>query len=477
MIQQMDRVYGNAFATIIAASGKSSEEGLPGMSGPPRRQEVLKFGDTNVVELLNSGQETVKSGKWVTRGWTFQEGFLSNRRLIFTQKEVLLLCNNELVKETQAGTEADPYWLMDLKSIAVGEGKTYTTSIRDSFSWMTSTETTTGTRLSHLQNGIEEYSSRELSNPNDSLDALLGIFRYFESLGYGGAERISHLWGVPMSINISNHVSFDLLWQREAATRRVTTFPSWSWMGWSGRFRFTDLDNQLGLRPDLAEESCQEDAGSFLGTAWNRNLRIRLPWGDGTIDLHEFMREHAFNTSRVANADPMEITIQSHVVPLRLRKVVCYPGTENADWHDPSTWKPREPVTVATFLLKTDVFVGIPVFFDRDYDPSCHTRGLVLRNDSPGWYGSLSYSIIILHPLDNGKYERAGIISLQYRLESGSIEPLLPCLYRHDGSTDWLIYMDKCDCPLPPETESGTKGYPHAYLFPKEMSWETVCLV
>ncbi|KAK1856936.1 HET domain protein [Colletotrichum chrysophilum] len=67
---QMDRVYGNAFATIIAASGKSSEEGLPGMSGPPRRQEVLKFGDINVVELLNSGQETVKSGKWVTRGGT-----------------------------------------------------------------------------------------------------------------------------------------------------------------------------------------------------------------------------------------------------------------------------------------------------------------------------------------------------------------------------------------------------------------------
>ncbi|EQB55148.1 hypothetical protein CGLO_04948 [Colletotrichum gloeosporioides Cg-14] len=136
MTQQMDRVYGNAFVTIIAASANSSQDGLPGMSGPPRRQERLKLGDINLVELSSVGQETVKMGRWATRGWTFQEGYLSKRRLIFTEKEVLLLCNHELVNETQTGSEADPYRVMDLSHRRARSEESHATRIRNSFYWM-----------------------------------------------------------------------------------------------------------------------------------------------------------------------------------------------------------------------------------------------------------------------------------------------------------------------------------------------------
>ncbi|KAK2738124.1 hypothetical protein CKAH01_07502 [Colletotrichum kahawae] len=121
MIEQMDRIYGNAFVTIIAASGNSSRDGLPGMSGPPRRrQQNIRVGDINLVELSRVGQETVKRGKWATQGWTFQEGYLSKRRLIFTDKEVLQLCNRELVKETQAGRDVDPYLVLNPSNIWTG---------------------------------------------------------------------------------------------------------------------------------------------------------------------------------------------------------------------------------------------------------------------------------------------------------------------------------------------------------------------
>ncbi|KAH0429803.1 hypothetical protein CcaCcLH18_08226 [Colletotrichum camelliae] len=445
MIQQMDRVYGNAFVTIIAASANSSQDGLPGMSGPPRRQETLKLGEINLVELSSVGQETVKMGKWATRGWTFQEGYLSKRRLIFTEKEVLLLCNHELVKETQAGSDADPYRVMDLSHRRARSEESHATRIRNSFYWMMPTARGRLNWKARLQEEIEEYSSRELSHEDDSLNALLGILRYHESISFHwSSQRISHLWGIPLNLHVGQHVSFNLLWQGETIGLRRKGFPSWSWLGWAGSFRFTDLGDQLKVLPQTEEEDIHGKADEFANPTLSRMLQIRLPHGDGTIDLHQFMRDRDLETSR--HADPAELIVQSQVISLRLRNVHTHPGSHGKAWEDPSNWEAQEPVVVLAFLLKPGVFVGIPVSFDKDYDPKYHMRGLVLPNDGSSFLGTSAYSIVILHRIENGRYERAGIVNLSYTAESGLLENgNRKRVGTRSIGWDWDIHMNECD--------------------------------
>lgn len=101
MIDQMDLVYSNARATIVAASGNSASDGLPGIS-VPRHQAHADIGETHLVEVSNVVADIMLS-KWFTRGWTYQEWYFSRRRLIFTDSEVMFLCNEGKANETGSG--------------------------------------------------------------------------------------------------------------------------------------------------------------------------------------------------------------------------------------------------------------------------------------------------------------------------------------------------------------------------------------
>ena len=101
MIDQMDLVYSNARATIVAASGNSASDGLPGIS-VPRYQAHADIGETHLVEVSNVVADIMLS-KWFTRGWTYQEWYFSRRRLIFTDSEMMFLCNKGKANETGSG--------------------------------------------------------------------------------------------------------------------------------------------------------------------------------------------------------------------------------------------------------------------------------------------------------------------------------------------------------------------------------------
>ncbi|KAK0708477.1 heterokaryon incompatibility protein-domain-containing protein, partial [Lasiosphaeris hirsuta] len=93
-VNAMDAVYGNAHLTIIAAAGEDSAYGLPGVGLRPRvTQQLISLGKTTFIRTFTHLQETLKASKWATRGWTFQEGVLSTRKLIFTDHQVAFQCN------------------------------------------------------------------------------------------------------------------------------------------------------------------------------------------------------------------------------------------------------------------------------------------------------------------------------------------------------------------------------------------------
>lgn len=81
-ISSMDAVYQEAVLTIVAARGESPSSGLVGVSKLDRiRQPSVKIGDWVLVPCLLSPQDIVSKSKWNTRGWTYQEGMLSSRKL------------------------------------------------------------------------------------------------------------------------------------------------------------------------------------------------------------------------------------------------------------------------------------------------------------------------------------------------------------------------------------------------------------
>ncbi|TGO53717.1 hypothetical protein BCON_0119g00410 [Botryotinia convoluta] len=366
-INQMDLVYSNARATIVAASGSSASDGLPGISDP-RYQAHAVVGKTNLIEVTNVVVDIMLSN-WATRGWTYQEWYFSKRRLIFTDSEVMFLCNEKMVKETALGH--DTYEIEDMEHEF--ESMKPRSHIK--------------AHLLHfydLESHIKGYSKRNLSHDCDILNAFAGVLRYYESVALvGHAEE--------------EEVLFDLLWDHEAIAHRRDDLPSWSWSVWGDLAANKPLDNST----DENERA----------TSAERVLRIQIPLDDRTIDLDSFCRERQLNLHR--EMYPKELHITSFIMPLRFRKVP----------------RPGE-------------FLGIPVCFDREYNFELHKLGLVLPIAGQFYKEPDVYSIIVLHPVADGKYERAGLLTLQYDVDTGDIETC-------GSSAWWGVSLDENDNPIP----------------------------
>ncbi|KAF2786839.1 HET-domain-containing protein, partial [Melanomma pulvis-pyrius CBS 109.77] len=92
-IQDMNLIYGGAELTIVAASGEDASGGLPGIRGTPRQiRRLVKSGDCTFW-MSKDISMSFRSSRWNTRGWTYQEGLLSRRRLVFTDARLYCQCN------------------------------------------------------------------------------------------------------------------------------------------------------------------------------------------------------------------------------------------------------------------------------------------------------------------------------------------------------------------------------------------------
>ncbi|KAK0623882.1 heterokaryon incompatibility protein-domain-containing protein, partial [Immersiella caudata] len=91
----MDMVYHLATVTIVAAAGQDAEFGLPGVGCTKREpQPVINMGGRVWISSLENPKHRIERSKWFSRGWTYQEGLFSRRRLIFTESQVYFECNS-----------------------------------------------------------------------------------------------------------------------------------------------------------------------------------------------------------------------------------------------------------------------------------------------------------------------------------------------------------------------------------------------
>ncbi|KAI0535944.1 heterokaryon incompatibility protein-domain-containing protein [Xylaria digitata] len=89
-LEAMGRIYSMASFTIVSREPASVRQGLHGVSQPRIPQLNIPLGDMLLVP--SGGRISMLDSTWFTRGWTYQEGALSKKVLIFGEDMVYTAC-------------------------------------------------------------------------------------------------------------------------------------------------------------------------------------------------------------------------------------------------------------------------------------------------------------------------------------------------------------------------------------------------
>jgi hypothetical protein len=211
----MGAIYAHAEVTLCAVMGSNPSYGLPGV-GTSRR---TPFTDATVgtIHLRHEwdGTEEVSRSLWASRGWTLQEGYLSRKRLFFTDRQVIFACNAEILYEHTTGGNLGHF------NGIIGPGFDESSAKENALLVL-----------------METYSRRQLRYHEDAFNAIAGLLR---SLTEPGVNR-AHLWGVPVHTRsvMQDGNEVHLVWKSINPNMRRDSFPSWSPLGWTSPVKFED---------------------------------------------------------------------------------------------------------------------------------------------------------------------------------------------------------------------------------------------
>ncbi|KAH7068134.1 heterokaryon incompatibility protein-domain-containing protein [Paraphoma chrysanthemicola] len=227
-INQMGAIYSAAEVTIIAAAGMDPSSGLAGIS-----RDRKEFGTIESVSGLHLALFPVPIAYhihqtlWASRAWTFQEAFLSKRRLYFTDRMMAFICDCGFESEN---TKAERGWepkLGPLQHLLPHGGGSFEVA----------------------QGILTAYSTRTLSHDYDALNAISGALNTLASKD----RPTHHIWGLPCALSRfvygthnftmkgwekPDETVIALHWYQHTPCSRRSGFSSWSTLGWTGEVRF-----------------------------------------------------------------------------------------------------------------------------------------------------------------------------------------------------------------------------------------------
>jgi hypothetical protein len=204
--------------------------------------------------------EDLEDGTWMSRAWTYPETLLSCRQLIFTDRQMYFNCEGMLS--------------MDLASTFGSKNPAPGTAVSEMLGF---SEAIFEEKPLVIHTCISNYTKRQLSFPDDVLNAMSGIFK--------GMERRSdmrHLYGVPSYMPnpsfpnqkickyIQTEIAHGLCWGSPKPSKRRCSFPSWSWAGWFSHYEIS-YEHQGFFNADSKESRAK--------TAKRAEVRVELRSG------------------------------------------------------------------------------------------------------------------------------------------------------------------------------------------------------
>ncbi|KAH7247928.1 heterokaryon incompatibility protein-domain-containing protein [Fusarium solani] len=234
----MDRIYGQALLTIVALTGVDANCALPGVVAGSRTpsQSPVQLGSLILVPELRSLAAMVESSTWRSRGWTFQEGILSKKRLYFSDSQAYWHCSvshrSEDGEENPAGQLSS--WSMSPLEPQVSNDPRMRFNIYESL--------------------VKQYTRRTLTYPSDSLNAFVGILSAIEnSFGWRFASAL------PEAL-FDFALLWSPMWQGRLRPREplgsACRSPTWCWTAWEDGIYWDPwrLDSYVGKRVTLKTE-------------------------------------------------------------------------------------------------------------------------------------------------------------------------------------------------------------------------------
>lgn len=250
LIRNMDKVYSESSLTIIASAAEQPSEGLVGVGlGRERMPHTLRSGGIELTQLFTNLAKEVENSHWNGRGWTYQEGFLSNRRLLFTQSQCYFQCGELWCTE---GLNVPLSTLSRLHK--PGHSK-----FSRVFPWVADKQPTLDLssqdrqkqREEYFIERVREYMKRELTHDADAFDAFAGVLNYLE--WFAMEFLLGNIFGLPvwspesrwavggsgkqtllrsLSWSLPRPFVTKLEGQMSDVAERRQGIPSWTWCGW-----------------------------------------------------------------------------------------------------------------------------------------------------------------------------------------------------------------------------------------------------
>lgn len=381
----MSTIYSAAQLTIVAAAGSDPTHGLPGVALHPRPLLVAhheKLGplslsalqyETYILKDTMISLKAVAESVWSSRAWTYQEAMFSRRRLIFIDKQAFFSCNTSTCFESgavasRANSDFPKLPWYDRAADRWGDEYEYESDDGE-FGGSSNKDY----NLQRTLENMEMYCERTLSHDSDALNAIVSTLNVLLN------QWSFHIWGVPVRVlgsvrtareephqthqqtfpkeTIKTHVSrvkTYLSWSSQSEGRRRLGFPSWSPLGWSsGRVYWKGTPEYIGP--------------------------ISIQTSSGPQDISEYIQ--------CARTEPTNIPQQLSLTLKTTAVKVCKDGS-------------------VAFLLEYNFQIRVSVAWNGTRPAIGSLLKAAVISDS---YPS---SILLLHEVSGGVYERCGFCAL-----------------------------------------------------------------
>ncbi|KAI9148866.1 heterokaryon incompatibility protein [Paramyrothecium foliicola] len=261
-LSRMASIYWNAEVTIIAANATSCDNGIPGLPGVSkpltRKRPIYTIGKRlrlHSFDSLKSHRGYVASSiqQWDDRAWTLQESTFARRQIIFFDRYVAWKCNAGSRYEQVSWSRSFDFSTFSPYPYPLSQKIGFERSLPN---------------LTDIAIAIEAFNNRNMTYPEDALDAFQGLISVLGQHCEGGFVS-----GIPaMFFNLG------LLWQSGAVERRIarnpdanSNLPSWSWAGWKGTTRFWSYRS-------LSSDFCLTEPGEEARPPFYDKVTSSLQW-------------------------------------------------------------------------------------------------------------------------------------------------------------------------------------------------------